>query len=225
MNRILWAVILTFVIVILILQLERLRRRTEEQLRRVLYMEKNPKLYLQLLENRHLRLLFSEASLQHMRLQAYLVQEQDAACEQLFRQLDGRHLPRGERIEYAAEKLQYYTQRKQTEPARQALAEIHALIKDGASEKDLAIREDADMICRIYIEKDASAIPVLQEQLKTQGNYMRAVSLYRMARLYHAGGNDPQAQDCLEKALPLSKGGTYEKLIAQSLGNLSLLDE
>ena len=69
MDAFLWMLSIDAVVVAAIYALARLRRRTLIELEHILVDNRNPELYLRLLDNPHLRLLFSRKALGALRKQ------------------------------------------------------------------------------------------------------------------------------------------------------------
>lgn len=224
MNLAVWTGVIALFIVVLVLQLERLRQKTLSQLNQILYVDHDAALYLQLLNNRHLRILFTEPSLLHLRLHAYLLTDDEQNIQKAIAELDQEKLPRGEKIEYLAERLQYAVQSHQDEMALDSLRQLHQQLDSSTSEKNRQILEDAELIYRIYILKDESVLTILEKQLKSQNGLAKGITLYRTAKIHHFMHRDTEADNCLKEALPLTKGTAYEMLIRSCIQDSSQLN-
>ena len=224
MNPVLWAILVSILIIAVVLQLDRLRRKTTEELRRVLLKDNDLKLYLQLLENRHLHLLFSKATLEHFRLEGYLLENDSDAVAASIARLDQAHLSRGERLDYDGEKLSWYCRRHETEQAEAVVKDMRSLLADSKNEKDQAILNDAELIERIYIKQDTSVIPELKRLAESQNGSMRAITCFRIAKLYHFKQMDDQSAAYLKKAEGPAKGTGAETMIRECRNDLSKLD-
>lgn len=69
----LYFALVLILIIFVILNLEKLRRKSTSMLDDILYVKNNPALYLDLLDNRKLKLLYSNNTIEHFKLNAYLL--------------------------------------------------------------------------------------------------------------------------------------------------------
>ena len=77
MNWIMFAGLVTLWIIIILLQLKRLRRKTLNQLYVILYENNDPATYEVLLNNRHFKLLFTNEAIQSLKLEGWIASDQE----------------------------------------------------------------------------------------------------------------------------------------------------
>ena len=85
MIRNLYLILVLILIVLAVMTLEKLRYRSSRTLDEILYVKNNPDLYLRVLQNRWLRLLYSDSTIENFRLNAYLMMGNQKKIEDTFR--------------------------------------------------------------------------------------------------------------------------------------------
>ena len=85
MIRNLYLILVLILIVLAVMALEKLRYRSSRTLDEILYVKNNPDLYLRVLQNRWLRLLYSDSTIENFRLNAYLMMGNQKKIEDTFR--------------------------------------------------------------------------------------------------------------------------------------------
>lgn len=224
MQIVLWTVLIAIIIIILNLVLIKLRSQSVTELDRILYVNQNPQLYLQLLENKRLKLIFPDSAIQLMRLNAFLMIGDSSAIESQMHAIDRLKLTKGESIEYQTKKLSYFCSIRNKEQALAARNQISALIGSSKNQKNHEILEDADRIYRIYIENDVSLIKPLKQIMETQSGTQKAITAFRIAKLYHVQKDDASAISYLEKGVGPSINSSYRAIINECLNDPSKLE-
>lgn len=223
MNKYVWMFLILILIVSFVFLLERLRKRTLEKLDQILYIEQNPKLYLKLLENKHFHWILRKESIAQLKLNGYLILDDQKSIEEIFELLEHAYLTKGEKLDYNTKKLSYYALHHNKEKAKQAKTEIENLLKNNQKKQDLL--KESELIYKIYIEHDYSQIRILKENMKHQKGLTKGISYFRCAKLYHDHLKDDKAKECLKQAMPLVKNTSYESIIQECSLNLKKLEE
>ncbi|MDO4499643.1 MAG: hypothetical protein Q4B60_00045 [Erysipelotrichaceae bacterium] len=216
---------ITILIVVFIMFLFKLRKQTISELNKVLLIDNNPKLYLELLNNKRLNLLFEKASIEHLRLKAYLILNDEKLIEDSFDKLDQMKLSKGERVEYNTLKLSYYAKKVNAEKSKEALEELEILLDNARTEESKEILKDAKIIYEVYVAKNNTVHKELQKLSKEQNGLKKGITLFRLAKLSNYQGNNDSVNKYLNEALKYSKGSTYELIIEECLKDNSKLNE
>lgn len=224
MQMILWTFLIVIIIVLLNLMLTQLRKQSVTELDKTLYVNQNPQLYLQLLDNKRLKLLFPDSAIQLMKLNAYLMIGDGAKIEEQMNLIDQLKLAKGDKVDYQTRKLSYFCEIGNKEQALSARNQISALIGSSRNQKDHEIAEDANRIYRIYIEHDASLIKPLKQMMESQSGTQKAITAFRIAKLYHQQGDDDSAQKYLEKGYGPSLGSAYRSIISECINDTEKLE-
>ena len=204
-----YLLIVPILIIVLLLQLDRLRKHTASSLQEVLYISENPGLYFQLLENPHLKFLFTSTALMKFQLDGFIYEDDMPKVVELENQLRNAHPAKGDRMEMETALLSYWCRKNNRSEAEKALAQIDLLYANVRKPVNQEIQKDAHRIYRIYIEHDLTIVPELKELAAQQEGGQKAVTLFRIAKLQ----DQAEALDTLRLALPLSRGTAYEPII------------
>jgi hypothetical protein len=210
-----WIVIITILIILGLLNLFKLRKKSLDSLYTVLYVNNDPELYQKLLCNRHQKLLFSNSTIKHFQLNGYIYSDDERKVKELADQLRSSNLAYGEKMEMEPALLSYWCKKGNNKEAKKALMEIDRLYAGRKKDQNLAIQEDAHLIYGVYAEKDKTLIPKLQASAEAQTGMQRAVTLFRMAKL----SSSEDAKQYLQEALPSAHGTIYESIIQECLND------
>jgi len=219
------AIIITILLVIFIFCLFKLRNKTISELNKVLIIDNNPKLYLDLLNNKRLNLLFNKSALDCFRLKGYLMLNDEKNIIKYFDLLDSSKVAKGDKVEYNALKLSYFAKKGNKQKSKEALDEITKLTEKSRIPQTLKLLEDAQIIYRVYIEKDRKLIDELSKELDNQEGLQKAITLFRIAKLYYFNNNATKAKEKLNEAKPLAKNSTYELIINECLNDIANLNK
>lgn len=218
-----FSVFLTAVFLLLSL-LGRLRRKTSNELEKVLYIRNDPGLYLRLLENPKLKLLFSKSTLLQFRLNAYLLSGEDERIKETIALLDRLPMARGERLEFLQKKLSYFCNQGSEDQAEAALKKIEELLARAKGEHARFILKESKLIFDIYIKHDTGLIKELEQLQKGQQGAARGITLYRLAKLNYFAHDSGKAREYLKQAQKLLTGTTWRDIAESALADLTVLD-
>ena len=225
MNRVLWFLFVVCLLLICLPFLEKLRRESTLQLDKVLYVDHNPQLYLKLLENKRLRLVYSKTTIKGLQLDAYLMMQDHEKIIETMNILESAPMGKGAKLEFNEKKLSYYCLKGNQVKAKEALDAIHQLLDKVKKDKYQKIVVDSDIIYGIYIDKDVSLIDDLEKQVETQEGSTKGITLFRLAKLYLIKQESKRCISMLQQATSLVKGTSYEEIVKECLNNLAKLDE
>ncbi len=214
----LYFALVLILIIFVILNLEKLRRKSTSMLDDILYVKNNPALYLDLLDNRKLKLLYSNNTIEHFKLNAYLLMKDNNKIENSFEYLDNVKFTKGEAIEYNMKKLSYYSLCDNSYKAKEALDFLDKNIKDEN------LRDECHLIYSVYVLKDIKLIKELEIQASRQKGQVKGISLFRIAKLYYYDHNLNKAKDYLSEALKYLNKTAYKQQIIDCLNDLKMLD-
>lgn len=215
---------LLIVIFIMMFLLNKLREKTTNELEKVLYIQNNPKLYLELLKNSKLKILYRKSALLQLELNAYLIFGEDSQIEHIIKLLDKIIMTKGESLEYNEKKLSYYCSKGKKEKAEEALNKLEELLSKVKGEKAALIRKESKLIFHIYIGHDTKLIEELEKSLEYQQGISRGITLFRLAKLNYFDKNNKRAQEFLLEAKKLLKGTAWYNITEAALGDLSVLN-
>ncbi len=204
------AILLLIIIIILFnLSLEKLRRKVLLDLDQILYVQKNINLYLERLNNSRLKLIFSKASLEHFRFNAYIIANDDEKIKKSVSYLDNAFLGKQECLEYNLTKLSYACLHQEKEMASNSKEKILKILKNPKTQKQEAIKEETETIYSVYIDKDSLLIDPLKDKAKSQNGIDKGISYFRIAKLYYAQNDEVNAKHYLSLAKPLLANSSY----------------
>lgn len=213
--------ILIFLIVFL---LNKLRQKTTNELEKVLYIQNNPKLYLQLLKNPRLKILYRKSALLQFELNAYLLSGDDTQIESTIKFLDAMTMTKGESLEYNQKKLSYYSSMGEKDKAKEALDKIENILSKARGDLAQSILRESKLIFDIYINHDTKLIEGLETVLVNQQGAARGVTLYRLAKLYYFDGNNNKARAYLDQAKELLHNTAWFDIVESALKDMSVLN-
>lgn len=212
------------VIAVLVLYLLHMAQSTAiTELSHVLVQQNDPVRYLQMLDSPRLKLVLRPGTLALLRLDGVLAAGDEAAARQLFEQLGTLRLKPAERLNGLQKALDFYVKHNDAAGAEQALAGLEHLLKNEKSSKLQAVLADAQLLVGVYIRQDAACIAPLKELCENQSGPQRGITLYRLAKLYYAGGQGAAAAQALAAARPLVQGTPWQPLVQAAQADPNLL--
>jgi len=224
MFRFIYILILFTLMLLIIFLLNRLRKKTGSELDRILYIQNKPELYLQLLKNPRLKLLYTKSTLEQFEFNAYLLLGRDQEIKRIINSLDSIPMTKGQSLEYNLKKLSYYCSEGDSVKAEDTLKKIEAVLSKVKGSKAQSILNESKLIFHIYIMHDTKLIKDLEEIQREQKGAARGITLYRLAKLNYFDGNDKGAKSYLEEAKELLKGTPWFEVAEAALKDMSILN-
>jgi hypothetical protein len=224
MYRIIYFIILLIIIFLIIFLLNKLRDKTTNELEKVLYIQNKPKLYLKLLKNPKLKILYKKSSLFQFELNAYLLLGDDLQIENIIKSLDVMTMSRGESLEYYQKKLSYYCSQGKRDKAETALNKIESILSKAKGNQVQLIRKESKLIFDIYIKHDTKLIGVLEQMEEKEHGVIRGLTLYRLAKLSYFDQNNKKAKAYLIQAKELLSNTVWFDIIESALKDMSILE-
>ena len=215
--------LIVLLVVFFVFILSRLRKATTLELERTLYGKKDPELYLRLLSNPRLKLLYRKSTLLLFTLNAQLLKGSDTDIVATFTALRSALLTRGEKLEYLSKKLSFYCEKQNIIEAGNALEGIESVLKK-PKPKQLSLLNECRLINAIYIEKDMKVMSNLKNSLETQSDPEKILTYYRIAKLQYFAGDKKAAQETLLKAKNIKSQSAWSTIVAMAANDLSILD-
>lgn len=215
------------VVVILLIQLAlgKLRAISTMELDKVLYDQNNPKLYLELLKNKKLKLLYRKSILLQFALDAYLIAGDDLNTERMISQLNTFPMTKRENLEFNQKKLSYYCKKGNCEESMSALTKIKTILSKSKEQRYLNIISESELIYEIYIQHNIKLIEPLETHQKTQTGIDKGLTLYRLAKLSYYAKNEKNAIHYLNLAKSYLVGTYWFVIIDSALKDLSFLEK
>lgn len=224
MYKFFYFIIFPIVIFIIIFLLNKLRQKTTNELENILYLQNNPKLYLQLLKNPKLKILYGKNALLQFELNAYLLLGDDIQITSIIKLLDVMPMTKGQSLEYHQKKLSYYCTLGKKVEAEAALKKIESILFKVKGKHAQYILRESKMIFDIYICHDTKLIKELDcAQMKEQG-VTRGLTLYRLAKLSFFEHNDKNMQAYLLQAKELLVNTVWFDIVESALNDKTILN-
>jgi hypothetical protein len=224
MNGFYYYAILLILIFVIIFLLAKLRQKTTNELEKVLYIQNKPELYLQLLKNSKLKILYSKSTLLHFELNAYLLQGDDIQTENIIRLLDAMTMTKGQSLEYNQKKLSYYCSLGSKDKAQDALNKIESILSKVKGDKAQSILKESKLIFDIYIRHDTKLIKELEQIQAIQQGATRGLTLYRLAKLSYFDKSESRAHGYLVQAKELLKNTAWFDIVESAIKDKSVLN-
>ena len=224
MYKFFYFITLLFLIFLIIFLLNKLREKTTNELEKVLYIQNKPKLYLQLLKNGKLKIIYKRSTLYQFKLNAYLLLGDDFQIENITKSLDIMKMTKGESLEYNQKKLSYYCSQSNKEKAHAAFNKIENILSKAKGNKAKLIRKESKLIFDIYINHDTNLIKELERIQVNQQGIIRGLTLYRLAKLSYFDQNNKKAQAYLVQAKELLRNTVWFDIVESALKNMSILN-
>jgi hypothetical protein len=215
--------LIVLIVVFFVFMLSRLRQATTLELERTLYGKNDADLYLRLLENPRLKLLYRKTTLLLFRLNAQLIKGDDAAIAMTLTTLAGAPLTRGEKLEYLSKELSYHCEKQNEEEARAALEGIESLLKKPRPNQQVLL-DECRLIYAIYIQHDQKMLESLKNALKTQRDPEKTLTYYRIAKLQYYAGDPKAAKETLLLAKNIKSQSAWSAIVTLAAEDLSILD-
>ncbi|MDV3429144.1 MAG: hypothetical protein LIR50_19300 [Bacillota bacterium] len=225
MNRFLYFAVLLMVVYAGIFLLNKLRQKTTNELEKILYIQNKPKLYLKLLKNPKLKILYKKSVLLQFELNAYLLLGDDTQTENIIKLLDGMIMTKGESLEYNQKKLSYYCMLGKKDKAEDALNKIESILSKAKGDKAESIRKESKLIFDIYIRHDTKLIKELEQIQVNQQGTIRGITLYRLAKLCYFDKNYKKAEAYLLQGKELLKNTVWFDTVEAALKDMDTLNK
>lgn len=200
-----------------------LRRMSTVELYKVLYNQNNPGLFLSLLKNPRLKLLYKKSVLLQFQLDAFLMLGEHSSIITLFEELDHMYLTKIEKLELNQKKLSYYCGEGYNKEALQTLDEIEKIINKSKSKQLQSIILDNRLTYRIYIKHDVQLIPELINHLTSQSGVIKGITQYRIAKLYYYKGDEILARKYLNESRFNLIGTIWQPIVNWAIEDLAIL--
>jgi hypothetical protein len=224
MGKFLYYAIFLIVVFIILFLLSKLRRKSTQELEKILYFQNNPKLYLQLLKNPMLKVLYRKSILLQFELDAYLLLGDDSRVEDTIGLLDGTPMTKGESLEFCQKKLSYFCTVGKRPEAESVLQRIKSILSKVKGDKAEFIRKESKMIFDIYIRRDTNLIEELERAQMNEQGTTRGLTLYRLAKLNFFNNNAQKARTYLNRAKELLANTAWADIVESALKDMSILN-
>ncbi len=225
MDNYIYIAVVIAIIVLIQLTLGKLRQISTIELDKVLYDQNNPQLYLELLKNKKLKLLYRKSILLQFELDAYLAAGDDLNTDRIIAQLNNFPMTKRENLEFNQKKLSYYCKNQNQSEAQAALTKIKLILAKAKEPRYLNIISESELIVDIYINHNVKLIESLESRQQTQSGIDKGLSLYRIAKLSHYDKNDKKAIQSLNQAKNYLKGTYWYGIVDLALTDLTLLEK
>lgn len=220
-----WFVIVTLIVIVLIFNLSKLRRHTVTELNKVLLIDNNPALYLQLLDNPHLKILFNSGTIEHFRLKGYMILNKQDRIEKSMEFIDHSKLSKGESVEYNTLKLSYYGKKGKKDKSLEALNSLEKILAKSKNENNKTILIEAREIYDVYINHNVKLLNSLLKKANNTSGNTKAIKLFRASKLYYYDGKENEAKNMLMKAKKVAKDDYIKQIIEQCLTDINKINE
>ncbi|MGB7595069.1 MAG: hypothetical protein WBL80_05865 [Erysipelotrichaceae bacterium] len=223
MVKYIYPILIVLVVVFFVYMLSRLRKATTLELERTLYAKNDPGLYLSLLANPRLRLLYRKTTLLLFSLNAQLLKGDDDAIVTTLNTLQSAPLTRGEKLEYLSKKLSYFCEKQNAIEAGNALAGIESILKKPKPNQTIILQE-CRLIYSIYIDHDMKVLKSLESSLQLQRDPEKILTYYRIAKLRYFAGDKKAARENLLLAKNIQSQSAWSSIAAMAYDDLTILE-
>ena len=224
MVKYLYLILFPVIIYIVIVLLNKLRQRTTNELEKILFIQNNPELYLKLLKNPKLKLLYGKGTRLQFELNAYLLTGDDAKTADTIEIMNTVPMTKGQSLEFHQKKLSYYCSLGKKKEAEAALTKIESILAKVKGDHARFILRESRMIFNIYIRHDTGLIAELEEAQKNEQGFSRGLTLYRLAKLSFFAQNDKKTQGYLLQAKELLANTAWMDIVESALKDTSILN-
>lgn len=224
MYRFLYFAILLMAICSIIFLLNELRKKSTNELEKVLYIQNKPKIYLQLLKNPKLKILYKRSILLQFELNAYLLLGDDFKTENIIKELDVMKMTKGESLEYCQKKLSYYCTGGNKAKALETLNKLECILAKIKGAQTEAIFKESKLIFDIYINQDTKLIKELELTGEKESGVIRGLTLYRLAKLSYFDQRYNKAKAYLNEAKGLLNNTAWFDIVESALKDMSILN-
>jgi len=214
-----WYYVIYTIVLFLLLFITRmilvfLRKKTDQELERLLFADCNLFLYETLLNNRRLRLIYTNIQIEILKLNGFMALGTD---EQVSKQLDHVYrlkLNHRQMLDFHHKRFTYFIEIGRYKEALISFESLKNILEKEKNSQAGIMLEEASLIVDIYIHHNTSLIPTLLESAnQTQHPIMKGIFYFRIAKLYYYLNQPKQIIVYLDKAAPLLKHTTYEEII------------
>lgn len=193
-----------------------LRKRTLQKLLQELYtsayVKKDRELFLLHANSPQAKMLMSEGSRQLIKLNYYIANDEEEKVVKTVTRLQNTRLDKNNTKAFYSVVIGYYTEKQRED----SLPLLEALKKkcDRSKDNDLILLYmDCQLLYDIYIKKDLSKIPVLQEAVDSDMDLdAKVIYRVRLARLYEFAGNHAESKKQLKLASKEAKEPMKKKI-------------
>lgn len=216
--------VLTFLFLRLLLSA---RRQSEMELARLLAHD--PRLYLERLEhNRLLKLVFRKPVLLLYRMDGYMKTGDDTGLREMIAQMDKMTLEPRDRVDYLQKRMSFFISVNEKEEARDSFRRLERYLTSVKAEEKEPYRdilEEGREIVAVYLDREVSRIPELEEKAeKTTQPVRKGILYFRLAKLSHFHGDTEARERYLKLAALLLARTDYEDIILQAFTHPDLLE-
>ena len=181
---VIYPIVLFVLFVGLRLILAKMRKKTDDELQRLLFILNNLYLYEELLNNPRLGLLFTTSERELLRLNGYMALGTDDKIKQQFDLLNKIKLKPKLALDLYHKELTYYIDTVKYDKALDSYKKLKEILLKQKHKQAKKLLEEANLIISIYIHKDISLIPDLVDKAeKTNHLLVKGVIYYRLAKL------------------------------------------
>lgn len=198
--------------------------KTTNELEKVLYIQNNPGLYLQLLKNPKLKILYRKSTLLQFELNAYFLLGDAKQIDKIIKLADAMIMTKGENLEYYQKKISYYCSQGEKDKAQAALNKIESILSKVKGKQTQLISKESRLIFDIYIMHDTKLIKELEQIQVKQKGVVRGLTLYRLAKLSYFDQNNKKAQAYLVKSKELLRNTVWFDIVESALKDMSILN-
>lgn len=139
--------------------------------------------------------------------------------------LEKLRLKAGERLSWYRKMLAFAVTSGNKKLAGDYLQRMEQLL---ASEKDPDLQkvlEDARLLVGVYLSRDTSLIPALEQLAEQQKGSRKGLSQYRLAKLYHYSNKPEKATAALRLAEENLEGSPWQQVARRALEDVTVLEK
>ncbi len=166
---------------------------------------------------------FSAFTRGFMKLNYWIGLENDREVEALVPALEAVKSTPRDKIALYSKLFGYALQRGRSDEAVRYQKELEQLLKNRTDRQSAAMRREVRQLDQIYLKRDVSVIPELEESLAGADGETEAVVCYRLAKLYYAKGDENRVAEYLQRAYRRTAGVQSRRHLEQAISDHSIL--
>jgi hypothetical protein len=214
MNPEIWSVGIIGAAAAVILAAVYKRWATHQALNKLYEVQRNgsAEQFMDALDSDMARFYFRDFTRKMMKLNYWINRNDPARIRQVIEEFRSVKMSDQEKIQLFSRMFGYYVENGCEEKARPIYLRLQKLLKAQKGRQAKALQGEIQQVAAVYLEHDASYIPILQEYANSSSNSgQKTVYLYRLAKLYDYHHQRDAALQCLKQAVQVAQEENEKK--------------
>ena len=200
---------------LLIIGTELFRKKSLRNLLKQIYtasIQKDEELFNLYLNSPQAKMLMSRTSRLMMKLNYYIVNDREAMVVKYVNKLKEIRMSNKNAMAFYSSTIGYYAEKQRIDTI-DLLQHLKEKYQHTKNEEIQLLIMDCQLLYDIYIQKDASQVPVLQQIIQSNiRSNMKVIYMLRLARLYNFIGDEQASKKQLKEAYDIANPQVKEKI-------------